>query len=364
MKKNVPLVYVSMLALLMAAAFFIFFFHDRKASELENRMLADPPVLTAGNFSSGVFADQAESFAEDHFPLRDQAVILNATVNHLLGMTAQYNVSLGKNGYFFDTSGGWSQRNVYLNLQAVQEIHEAVGIPAVVALVPSSFLILSGDLPENTVSGDREELYTFEVPEGIIRLDLLDVMRSASDPEALYYRTDHHWTLDGAVLAYQAVCGALGLVPEPVSVQSSFTGFRGTLYARFPTLFAPEDTLFLPKVNGIRLQIGSEKMDGLYDPEAMRKRDKYAALLYGNHGIATLENDASSGVLFVLRDSYANALLPLLARHYGIIISVDPRYYSGDILAEIRESEADELLCLFGMASVAQSRTLSLLDGL
>ena len=364
MKKNVPLVYGSMLALLIAAALYILFFPGPTVSDLENRTLADPPVLTAVNFASGVFADQAESYADDHFPLRDQAVILNATMNHLLGMTARHNVALGGKGFYFDTSDGWSRRNVDLNLQAVRELHEAVGIPTVVALVPSSSMVLKPNLPAGAVSGDREELYDFEVPEGVTRIDLLTILRSAPDPEALYYRTDHHWTLEGATLGYQAVCDALGLKPEPVSVRSSFPGFRGTLYARFPTLFSPEDTLLLPDVQGIRLRIGSEEKDGLYDPEAMRKRDKYAALLYGNHGSILLENDASSGVLFVLRDSYANTLLPLLARHYGKIIAVDPRYYTGDILSEIRESEADALLCLFGMASVSQSRTLSLLDGL
>ena len=365
MKKTIPLAYVTMLALLLAAALSVLVFSGPKSSELENRTLADPPMLTGESFSSGLFADQTEAFAEDHFPLRDQAVMLNATVNHLLGMTARQNVSLGPKGFFFDTSDGWSRRNVDLNLQAVQEIHEAAGIPTVVALVPSSGLILAGSLPEKPASGDRDELYAAEIPEGVLRVDLRETLRTAPDPEALYYRTDHHWTLDGAALGYRAVCGALGLDPEPVSVRAAFPGFRGTLYARFPTLLAPEDTLLLPEVDhGIRLRIGEEEMDGLYDPEAMRKRDKYAALLYGNHGIVTLENDASSGVLFVLRDSYANALLPLLARHYGKIIAADPRYYTGDILSEIHESEADELLCLFGMASFSQSRALSLLDGL
>ena len=243
MKKTIPLAYVTMLALLLAAALSVLVFSGPKSSELENRTLADPPTLTGESFSSGLFADQTEAFAEAHFPLRDQAVMLNATVNHLLGMTARQNVSLGPKGFFFDTSDGWSRRNVDLNLQAVQEIHEAAGIPTVVALVPSSGLILAGSLPEKPASGDRDELYAAEIPEGVLRVDLRETLGTAPDPEALYYRTDHHWTLDGAALGYRAVCGALGLDPEPVSVRASFPGFRGTLYARFPTLLAPEDTL-------------------------------------------------------------------------------------------------------------------------
>lgn len=71
----------------------------------------------------------------------------------------------------------------------------------------------------------------------------------------------------------------------------------------------------------------------MLDPDAMKERDKYAALMWGNAMKAELINEqATGGTLLLLRDSFANALMPYLSQHYKHVIAIDPRYYKKDIV--------------------------------
>jgi alginate O-acetyltransferase complex protein AlgJ len=45
-------------------------------------------------------------------------------------------------------------------------------------------------------------------------LDLIDPLRAARDRQELYYKTDTHWNAAGCFLAYELVCGKLGLSPD------------------------------------------------------------------------------------------------------------------------------------------------------
>ncbi|HSK69634.1 MAG TPA: hypothetical protein VLA21_10275, partial [Candidatus Limnocylindria bacterium] len=102
-----------------------------------------------------------------------------------------------------------------------------------------------------------------------------------------------------------------------------------------------------------------ERKDGLYDPDQLSERDKYAALLHGStQGLVTLVNPKAQGTLLVVRDSYANAMLPALATHFARVVAVDPRYFRGDLTALIKEEQAERILCLYGISTWASDRNL------
>ena len=97
----------------------------------------------------------------------------------------------------------------------------------------------------------------------------------------------------------------------------------------------------------------------------MTERDLYAALLYGNHDRMELINDSvADGTWFVIKDSYANALLPALARHCHHIVAIDARYFAGNVIEEVQNTKGDLILCIHGISSLASGRTLALLEGL
>ena len=58
-------------------------------------------------------------------------------------------------------------------------------------------------------------------------------------------------------------------------------------------------------------------------------------------------SSANDKVLMVVKDSYANSLIPLLIPHYKKIIIIDPRYYNGNIQDIIDTESVTDMLWLY-----------------
>lgn len=335
----------------------------RHMSEMENRVLSQAPQLTMAAFVDGSFSQDLEDFAADQLPLRDAFVSVYTVMQGVLGRRTPGDVILGEDGMLFDKSSVWSERNVRLNASALTELAHQTGKDAYLLAVPSAAAVYPEKLPEHAPVADETALLAVAENETNL-LPILSALRAAGN-ESLYYTTDHHWTPEGAKVGYEAACAALGLtaveMPDPVAVQ----GFYGSFYARYPLPWIKADTFSYLPWEGLKLLVNGEEMDGLLDPEALAGRDKYAALLYGNHGLVELVNESvADGTLLVIKDSYANALLPALAMHYHRVIAVDPRYYAGNIVEMAAQYEGEDILCVYGMNTLASGRSIALLEGL
>src|SRR5699024_2923749 len=54
--------------------------------------------------------------------------------------------------------------------------------------------------------------------------------------------------------------------------------------------------------------------------------NKYLAFAEGDHGLARFESSAGNGrSILVIKESYGNAILPLLTPHYQYVYVMDPR---------------------------------------
>ncbi|MDQ7821581.1 MAG: hypothetical protein RDV48_02165 [Candidatus Eremiobacteraeota bacterium] len=115
--------------------------------------------------------------------------------------------------------------------QALRNMHSqarAHGIPLVVVVVPSSFQIYGGDLPQWTraygISGapdlerPNRELAAFAEKEGIVLVDLLEAFKASREGGRLYYVMDPHWNKKGHALAAEVIekfIAGKGLVKAP-----------------------------------------------------------------------------------------------------------------------------------------------------
>lgn len=62
--------------------------------------------------------------------------------------------------------------------------------------------------------------------------------------------------------------------------------------------------------------------------------------------------------LLLLKDSYANAMVPFLTQHYETIVLVDLRYYR-DSLLPLFEEGVDDLLILYNVSGFAAEKTVA-----
>ena len=181
---------------------------------------------------------------------------------------------------------------------------------------------------------------------------LLTVLDGFAESE--WFRTDHHWNARGAYRAYAALGAVLGYQPYP---QEAFTpqtvseSFFGTSDAAAGIPGISPDSITLLRYAGdedftVKIDEKPAPFGGFYDFERLATRDGYGVFLGGNYATVTVdlgENDTRPRLLLI-KDSFANALIPFLARHFRIL-AIDPRYGTPDTAALLRECDGALMLC-------------------
>ena len=330
---------------------------------MENRALARQSVPDVSGVLSGRWMRGAEDALADQFPLRDAMMLLNAAKETLALRTEQNGVLRLAGGRLVPDCAALDTAAAVRAGEALAEIQTALGLPTTLLLAPLSSRLYLDALPAGYTPADQAALTDAVIAacgDKITVLDCFDALAAQPDAEALFYRTDHHWTADGARCAYEQVCAAWGLAPAAPSGRLYAPGFFGSAYARAPQPLVSADTLTFDRFDSVVYAIDGAEMDGLWDADALGARDKYAALLYGNPARATLTSESGSGTLLVLKDSYANALLPAVATHFARTEVVDLRYFSGDLAEIAKETEAERILCVYGMNTFLTDRSMAL----
>ena len=165
-------------------------------------------------------------------------------------------------------------------------------------------------------------------------------------------------TTQGAFVLYQNFSKALGYTPystdffTPVTVSESFSG-TSDAKAGIP-LTAP-DAITLYRYKGddtYQVKCGdTPPKTGFYDMEKLKTRDGYGVFFGGNYGLLEISQATDKRpVLLVIKDSYANALLPFLALHYHLLV-IDPRYNPPPITDVWKNANAILVLCGEGTLS-------------
>ncbi len=357
------------LALLLDAAFLIA--KDRPFSPLENRNLQALPALTAQGLVSGRYESRFDDYVSDQFPFRDAWIGLKSTVDRLAGRTESGGVFLGKDGCLIQAFEAPSEADYAANRDAIRGFLERHGdLAQYVMVAPTAVTVLSDRLPALAEVGGEsaylDRLYADLAGAPAKLIDLRDAFAAARADTQLYYRTDHHWTSDGARLACLELAKVAGLsgagADYPRALLSN--GFRGTLSAasgfrmnETEDLWAylpPEDTQYV-----VTWVSENRRGASLFDAAKLDTRDQYAVFLGGNFPEVRIETTVNNGrVLLVLKDSYANCLIPMLLPDYQKIVVIDPRYFTGDLEVTLAAEGVNEILLLYNAGTLAGDTAL------
>ena len=343
---------------------------DRTVSELENTTLTQRPAVTAQILSSAGlnrFFNDYTQYTKDQIPGRDAWISLQSFVETaLLQKTQSGGVLLGDNGQMFDRTYGLvssEERTLPRNIAAVASLAARCPGKVYVMVAPAASSIYPERVPAHAPLL-QEESYLSQIQAAVeqaggVYLPLEDAL-SAHKDEYIYYRTDHHWTTLGAYYAYSRLCGELGLTPFDLAAHTAVEvpDFYGTFYSRARTWNAQPDTLTyydldnpltIYTVTGPGMPAEGE-VTGLYDLEKLEVYDKYAAFLHGNNGLSRVEGDGEGSIL-VIKDSYANSLVPFLTANYAAVDVVDLRNYNYGLDALIEANGYDAILLLYSFDS-------------
>lgn len=331
MYKRQPL--TAMFSLLVAAILLFDFLGPIKVfSAFENRYLTQRPALRWEDVVNGRWMLTYEEYINDQFMLRDEWITLKSLSERFLMKKENNGIVFGKDGYLFEKLLGLSEQTT-LNLKYLSEFESLVNAPLTSMIVPSSYAILKDYLPKGVPLLDQISW----LEQWDQQLNLLRIEKRLSDQadQALYYKNDHHWTLEGAYIAYTALCEQWGITPNPYESFSIETvdGFLGTYYAKAKPSDAMADRLSLIDPKIISYSVGEQSFPSLIDRNKLSTHDKYGAFLHGNIGYSTVivNETEQPNRLLVIKDSYANSLIPFLTAHFDEIVIVDLRHFSGSL---------------------------------
>ncbi len=259
-------------------------------------------------------------------------------------------------------------------LNTVQAMFPKVKLSAMI--VPNSFgVILDPKVQEKLASSgmDQAIAYSYSLMDKRVNtVNVFDAL-SAHKKEYIYFRTDHHWTQLGAYYAYQEYCKSMGYSTKPLSdyQKLEFPEFYGTFYFfmnRPESLKGHPDQVTAYQGSMNTMQYTDSKgnlQEGklINDASQMLPGNKYNCFMLGDHGYVEIHNEGAprKKSILVLKDSYGNAFVPLLAQDYRDVYVVDYRHYQGNASSLIQEKGIEEILFLNNIMGIGESLSQKML---
>lgn len=222
----------------------------------------------------------------------------------------------------------------------------------VAALLPEDGQLMFTMVPQSNVANtflatEDREYFTSEA-EGMIDAFSADNVHAFSTAQILsdslvrgdyvYFRSDMHWTPEGAYLVYCEMVKAAGLTPTPWEEFHIETeeNFLGTYYRDNPsnymknnpdtlTLVTPDYPVEFRRITGK----DTYKVIPLLDMNA-KQSDRFSIYLGGSAGpwSYTVSDNGKTENCLVITDSFGLPFVPMVATNYGQVHYLDTRYYS------------------------------------
>ena len=353
-------------------------------SDSENRYLQKKPEFSVKSLLNGSYGEKYEQYLSDQFPGRNVWIGMKVTTERLALQEDVNGVYFGKDGYLiekFDTEdleGEQLNKNIGKLAAFMGAAEKSLGKDHVrVMLVPSASQIITERLPFLAAPYDQgrviEMLCRSLKEAGGSRETVLPAEEYLKRyrEEALYYRTDHHWTARGAYLGYRLWAESVGLTPwteEMFDIQTVNSEFHGTVYSKLnvPWRYDTIEVWQPKEEKDYRVSFDGEpkEYDSLYFPGALEGKDKYAVYLDGNHAITKIENRSIEGdqkekKLFIIKDSYAHSFAVFAANHFGTVYMADLRYLNLNLKEWMEEQGITDVLVMYQIPGFAKEKTVS-----
>ncbi|MDY4127870.1 DHHW family protein [Peptostreptococcus porci] len=351
---------VGFVVLLFVVMFLNIITPTSKTSVAENRELQQRPSMSLSRLLDGKFASEYTKFLSDQFINRDGLIKIKAKFDLMTGKKEINGVYIAKNDYLME---GFKRSDDNSTLSKLSEINKFTnnntGLKVSMMLVPNKVEIYSNLLPKSNPNDSQKEYVNFvkkNLDSKIKVVELFDVFEKNKNNIDLYFKTDHHWTTDGAYLAYVEYCKALNLEPineNMLERNLASDSFKGSLYYKNGAEIGFPDELYLylnkneDKPVLVKYYDDLKKVPSLYDVSKLQGRDPYEVFTGGNHTqIKIRTNIDTKRKLLVVKDSYANAMLPFLVNNFSEITVVDLRYFTGSLQDVIQNNELTDVLFL------------------
>ena len=296
---------------------------QRSYSGKENRKLLGRPEISLKAVADGSFMRQYEEYRSDQFTGRSLWLSVRNDMDLLAGRRDSNGVFKGEDQY----------------------------------------------LLEDVARPDQEQMKE-ELGEQVVWVDVSKTLKEHRKEE-IYYRTDSRWTTRGAYYAFQKLSETMGLDQEKTPKWQEYVVtniFNGNLSARSGYGGGVEESIYIydAEKKGEEPQIVVEYVDEgrktstLYDRTKLKETDAYSLFLGGDHARVNIRTTAdTTDRLLLVKDSYANCLIPFLTPYYREVIVIDPAYYKGSLDDIMEENKITSVLFLYNGNTFAEDENIN-----
>ena len=344
---------------------------DDLASVMENRPLASAPAFNISAIKAGSFQDDFEKYLSDNIGFRSRFITAGTLLEKIKGVNiiktkmpkdqvitypwgTQLVLSRGRIMEVYDKLPDVLAH--YVNVLNKYSAEFADDHNMYVMLAPTQ---LEFDTTEYHDLADSQKESIDEIYAQLINYTTVNVYDklAAHSNEYIYFRTDHHWTQRGAYYGYCALSEAKGISPLSLEdmTANKYSGFLGYLFNQANVQeykqFADEIEYFDFDKN-YPITIKEKNADGQivsYQNKMYRLPEgtsaNYGLFMGGDFSFIEMDTDVKNGeTALIIKDSYANALIPLLANNYEKILVIDPRSYYGTVEQLTLDYDIDDII--------------------
>lgn len=364
-----------LLKLLPAATFFAMLFvvmvvgilqEDKTYSAMENRMLQKFPKLSVKRVMKGKFQKKYELYLSDQFLARDLWIKLETASERAFGKTESNGVYFGKNGYLLEkyTEKDFDAKSVDKNIDALVKFVKQASKTAdiKVMMVPSKTYTLDCYLPAFAETYNEELFYSKldkKLPDSVI-VPVYDILYKHRE-EYVFYRTDHHWTTMGAWYGYITYLQSCGKSIKDAEKKKKFKevsdSFLGTTHSKV-NMYTKKDviSIYEPENNmKVIYNLGEKTENTFYQMKYIKEKDKYSIFFGGNQAVLEISGGKKNNrTLLLVKDSFANCIVPFLAEDYEKVVVADMRHLNVDLSVLLNKFKPTDVLVLYNTIQFMQ----------
>lgn len=345
----------------LALSFGFLALDKQEFSENENRYLEKFPALSWERVKSGEYMEDMNSYLCDHFPFRDFFIGLKTRTEIAAGKREINQVYIAEDGYLIEAyKKPENTEQIAGFFKAFGEKEAVLSKDLRLMLVPTASYIYQDKLPAfaqiNSQMETAEQIYKVC---GLPGIDCSQELLAHKEEGQLYYRTDHHWTTYGAYIGYLSYCREMGFAPVDLAALEAervTEDFRGTVYSKVNDYTRSGEAITVYRNPADQLTVyyedTQETSDSLYNLDYTEQKDKYSLFLNNLHPLIEITNAsaASDRELVVIKDSYANSMVPFLVHHFKKVYVFDTRYYKWGPSSFLQDHpEVTDILILYNM---------------
>ena len=334
---------------------------DISADPSSGEVISDDPSVSKHEFDEVSFdensaeesTEQSQDGAKGHVEMTGTIIVLS---------------DIHRGLEVYNGSESNSVRFAELLNSLAENIPENVNFYSVVVPKASAYYIWQSSVERfaKTAGNNKRDIDIIadNISDRITNIDVYNTLGVHSD-EAIYYRTDHHWTALGAYYGAREIAKAMGVPFNDLSeynevVRPDYVGTFSMYSNNSPAIMNyPEDFVYYESPNAYTAEyydretfkkLSSSQNGGslLWHIDDSKRSSWYSTFIRGDKYCVKIKSGVCNNgrKLLIVKDSYGNAIPQYLLGGFEEIYVVDAREYKRSISETVKEFGITDLLSI------------------